>query len=184
MKLTSILFTLCLSAYSFASPIAEAGPAPTNFKVRAITGPGTTSQISGYLEVIGGDVVVGVNPDAEGEVGTIDPYPKGHLKSSTNPGIGYLFPPSSEGGVYDFRFGGVPKIAGVLYTDFFATSAGCGSHCGGPQLVYDETPEDDQFTGTWLAKPRDEGGYFVKWVKDNGNVPAGYTVVFLMRETV
>ena len=51
-------------------------------------------------------------------------------------------------------------------------------------LVYDETPDDDQFGGNWLAAPREEGGYTIRWF--NGEVdkiPEGHVIVYLMRDS-
>ena len=50
-------------------------------------------------------------------------------------------------------------------------------------LVYDETPDDVQFAGTWLAAPREEGGYSIRWFNGEGQVPDGHVVVYLMRDS-
>ena len=135
-----------------------------------------------------GAVVIGANANDKSApfISYIDPNPKGQLHEADKTGIGYLTPSkdSDASDLYDFMFGGVPRMANIKYTNFFATGAGCGSHCGGPMLVYDETPDDDQFGGNWLAAPREEGGYTIRWF--NGEVdkiPEGHVIVYLMRDS-
>ena len=58
---------------------------------------------------------------------------------------GYLFPlhsvvtnPPTPSKHYELRYGtGIPKIGGLLYTNFTTVGRGCGGHCGGATLDYD-----------------------------------------------
>lgn len=115
------------------------------------------------------------------------------LSTPDGPERGYLTP-TSDDRVHAFRFTANPPTGHggplIKYKHFFATTAGCGGMCGGPQLVYDETPEDDAFSGMWLVAPREgegddgtEEGYLLRWYEEGeGPVPEGYTRVYLMRE--
>ena len=118
----------------------------------------------------------------------LHPSPKGMMSSPTGPERGYLLPINNTS-VHEFQFTPTPPRSSAgptpKYKNFFSTGAGCGAMCGGPQLVYDETPEDDAFSGQWLLEERgveNGGGYFVRWYNGPEAFPEGYRTCYLMRE--
>ncbi|KAF8461605.1 hypothetical protein BDZ91DRAFT_797878 [Kalaharituber pfeilii] len=139
------------------------------------------------LDLTTGDVIVNATQGWQGFNSYLDPMPEGFLRKQDDNAWGYLFPlypvshscgshpPKRFIGHFALRYGpGIPKIANVLYTNFTATGRGCGAHCGGPALDYDEG-EGTRGYGTWYVFPRDDGKDGV-WLLRWTNVEQGVVV--------
>ncbi|KAF8461603.1 hypothetical protein BDZ91DRAFT_736602 [Kalaharituber pfeilii] len=140
------------------------------------------------LDTSTGDVIVNATKGWPGFDSYLDPAPEGFLHKLDNNDWGYLFPlysvnDSGDGdpperfvGHFAFRYGpGVPEITNVLYTNFTTIGRGCGAHCGGATLDYDEG-EGTRGYGTWYVFPRDDGQdgvWFLRWT----NVEQGVVVL-------
>ncbi|OJD09584.1 hypothetical protein AJ78_09021 [Emergomyces pasteurianus Ep9510] len=178
-----------LLPFSSAAPGLNEHPNIGPFTLRAITVRGATPVINGQLQIVGDAVVVGSTQYATDFTAYIHPSPKGKMRVKGHKDERFFLDPVSghpTPGYHDLKFDH-PVSAHCNFNGFFATGAGCGSHCGGPQVVYDQAPNDDEYKGNWFAYPRDntigENGYSIHWVAGDG-VPKGHSLVYLMRESV
>ena len=81
-------------------------------------------------------------------------------------------------GLYDFRWGEPPPFPAVKNGSFYEEP--CSN-----QLVYDDTPDNDYYNGTFVAKFREDvadGTYFIRWFNGNGPLPDDYYEVQLKRD--
>ncbi|OAX79494.1 hypothetical protein ACJ72_06182 [Emergomyces africanus] len=188
--LTFSSFVLALlSPLSSAAPVLNEHPEIGPFTLRAITPRGATPVINGKLQIVRDVVVVGSTKYATDFTAYIHPSPKGKMRIKGNKDKFFFLDPVSgrpTPGYHDLKFDH-SVAAPYSFNGFFATGAGCGAHCGGPQVVYDQTPHDDEYKGNWFAYPRDnsvgENGYSIHWVAGD-EVPKGHSLVYLMRDSV
>ncbi|KAK2790664.1 hypothetical protein FQN52_005420 [Onygenales sp. PD_12] len=189
---TSIALAL-ISSLASAAPGSTGDPNVPPFTIRAITppvGPGGPPPLSGQLRYVtggtSGAVVVDATEGVEDFVAEMVTSPKGAMKiqKDEEPTINFWLEPLVDG-ISELKVGPAGQEGeGSRVDSFFATSDGCGAHCGGPMVVYDDTPDDDKFEGTWLAYSRDGGdGLAIRWVP-GGEVPKGHTKIYLMRDSV
>ncbi|PGH08109.1 hypothetical protein AJ79_06109 [Helicocarpus griseus UAMH5409] len=179
-----------LSPLASAAPVENGGPQIAPFTLRAITPRGSPTVINNKLQLLGNRIVLGPVQGGTEFVAYIEPSPKGKLiKQGSNQEIFFLDPVNNPPVPGYHTFKSTHSLSSLSstsqYQGFFATGAGCGSHCGGPQLVYDQTPDDDQYKGNWYVSPRpnNERGYSLHWVSD-GEAPEGHILVYLLRESV
>ncbi|PWW80710.1 hypothetical protein C7212DRAFT_340842 [Tuber magnatum] len=79
----------------------------------------------------------------------LDPDPRGMLYTDQKI-PGYLFP-TDDPSVYDFRFGGIPKIAGVLYTEFAFVERICQACFPDKILAYSPPTDGSRYQGQFRA---------------------------------
>ncbi|RPB00524.1 hypothetical protein L873DRAFT_1804933 [Choiromyces venosus 120613-1] len=106
-----LLSVLLLISTALAASVSQ------NFRLRILVTEGAlngTAPVE-YLGVKNGVAVI-TNDSKSDITAYLDPAPRGML-NTTNKIPGYLLP-TTDPSIYDFRFGSIPKIAGVLYTEF------------------------------------------------------------------
>ncbi|EEH34106.2 hypothetical protein PAAG_05155 [Paracoccidioides lutzii Pb01] len=159
-----------LSSFSSAGTTEDRHPKISSFMLSAIIPRGTTPKINSKLQIVDDTVVVG-STDAEDFTAYILPNPKGRMKARESRQKFFFLEPVTghpTPGYHNLKFHRELQASFKL-DGFFATGAGCGIHCGGPQVVYDQTPKDDSYSGNWFAYPHEGngGGYSIHWVAGN-----------------
>ena len=86
--------------------------------------------------------------------------------------MGYLYPihdMDSDLPHYQLRYSKrVPKVPGVLWSNFTSAGRGCGGNCGGVTLDYDIG--GDRGYGEWYIYPKGKGGrsarreWYLRWI--------------------
>ncbi|ODH22779.1 hypothetical protein ACO22_05468 [Paracoccidioides brasiliensis] len=177
-----------LSSFSSAATTEDRHPKISPFILSAITPRGTTPRINSKLLVVDDAVVVG-STDAE-DFTAASPSSASRTRimraRESRQKFFFLEPVTDHPtpGYHNLKFHRELQ-ANFKLDGFFATGAGCGIHCGGPQVVYDQTPKDDSYSGNWFAYPHEGngGGYSIHWVAGN-ETPEGHTLVYLLRDAV
>ncbi|KLJ08371.1 hypothetical protein EMPG_16194 [Blastomyces silverae] len=152
------------------------------FNLWAISPRGFTPEVHGTLQIAGDAVVVGPAEDGKD---FIAPLPKGEMRiKGDDDGRFFLDPVSNQpiSGYQTLKFGRSSTAQSSVSRNFSATSAGCGPHCGGPQV----TPDiGTGVQGNWLACPLDgangKSGYSIHWVPGD-SFPEGHSLIYLMRD--
>jgi len=191
-------FTLSTIAFAgagiFFSTVVNAASTPDQFPfpLRAWHDPREIQypRISHYVELdSAGNAIINKTAGATGFKSYIDPTPQlGTLHTFTGD-IGYLMPVSSSTPRhYQLQYNkGVPKIAGVLYTNFTTAGRDCGGNCGGATLDYDR---GTGFNGEWYIIPikseSDRKIWALRWIATadrwtRPTFPEGSIPVFLWK---
>ncbi|KAK2764429.1 hypothetical protein FQN54_009123 [Arachnomyces sp. PD_36] len=167
---------------------------PSDFKyLRAVSTPGSDGnhKFNDYIQVAYDIDYDGIDyyfyfityPGSIGNLTTVDPYPKGNLRISGDKRMAYLIPKEVDDnllGLYDFRWGEPLPTPSVKYESFYEDS--CTN-----QLAYDDTPKDNAYNGTFVAKVRryeSDGSSYIRWWNGPGPLPKDYSEVQLKRDPV
>ncbi|PGH03479.1 hypothetical protein GX51_04054 [Blastomyces parvus] len=155
------------------------------FNLWAISPRSLTPEIHGTLQIAGDAVVVGPAKDGRDFIAYIQPLPKGEMRiQGDDDGRFFLDPVSNHplAGYQTLKFGRSASAQRSNSRSFSATSAGCGPHCGGPQVTPDITTGAQ---GNWFAYPLDgasgKNGYSIHWVPGD-SFPEGHSLIYLMRD--
>ncbi|EGE81122.1 hypothetical protein BDDG_04063 [Blastomyces dermatitidis ATCC 18188] len=181
-------FVLALfPSFSSAGPDQNSNLDLFPFNLWAISPRGFTPEVRGTLQIAGDAVVVGPAKDGKDFIAYIQPLPNGEMRIKGDNDERFFLDPVSNhpiSGYQTLKFGRSSTAQSSVSRDFSATNAGCGPHCGGPQV----TPGiSTGVQGNWFACPLDDGtngksGYSIHWVPGD-SFPEGHSLIYLMRDT-
>jgi len=125
------------------------------------------------LDPTTGDAIINQTAGYTGFDSYLDPTPEeGTLHKNGTGEVGYLFPlhdMDTNLPHYQLRYSrGIPKIAGVLWSNFTTAGRGCGAMCGGATLDYDIG--GDRGYGEWYIVPKTNGKkcdrhvWYLRWI--------------------
>ncbi|CAZ83379.1 unnamed protein product [Tuber melanosporum] len=175
----------CILSILLFSLITLAAPVSQNFRLRILRTEGASGgPLSEYLGLKDGVAVITKNP-SEIITAYLDPDPNGMLYTDKKI-PGYLFPTDGTGTqVYDFRFGGIPKRADVLFTNFTFVDRICQVCMPDKILAYFQ-PKDDpstRYEGQFRAY-KDGEGWTLKFHASKPPSVEGSEGVDLIREAI
>ncbi|KAG0636457.1 hypothetical protein HOY80DRAFT_925763 [Tuber brumale] len=173
----------CLLSILLFSLMALAAPVSQNFRLRILRTDGASGEPSSeYLGLKDGVAVITKNP-SETITAYLDPDPNGMLYTDKKI-PGYLFPTDGTG-IYDFRFGGIPKRADVLYTNFTFVDRICQVCAPDKILAYSQLEDDPstRYEGQFRAY-KDGKGWTLKFHTSKPPPVEGSEGVDLIREAI
>lgn len=176
MKFTLTSFAVAIGVLATAVTAQDDTKYPFRLRAWRDTRFVTTIPVNHYVELdpTTGDAIINKTAGYPGFESYLDPTPEeGTLHKKDNQYSGYLFPlydVDSDLPHYQLRYSvGIPKIAGVLYTNFTTVGRGCGGMCGGSTLDYDIG--GDRGYGEWYILPVKKDGkkgdkqvWYVRWI--------------------
>ncbi|CUS12964.1 unnamed protein product [Tuber aestivum] len=166
--------------------IALAAPVSQKFRLSILYTDGETGE-SSSVEYLGlKDGVAVITKDSSLAITAqltwpkyLDPDPLGMLYTDKKV-PGYLFP-TADPNVYDFRFGGIPKMAGVLYTEFTFVDRICQACFPDKILAYSPPKDGSRYQGQFRAY-KVGGDWVVKFHTSKPKSTVGSVGIDLVRQ--
>ncbi|PUU83459.1 hypothetical protein B9Z19DRAFT_963568 [Tuber borchii] len=146
-----LLPILLFTVIALAVPAPQGGASSPNFRFSVTRLDGSTPAKPEYLGVKDG---LGVITNDTSKIASVylDPSPRGMLYTSDK--IPFYLLQTNDPTVYEFHCGGIPKVAGVNYTDFGLVDIPCSGACSpgnGKVLAYAPPKDGNRYLGQFRS---------------------------------